>query len=120
MRLPHKTEARNPKGHDHVILRALDSHPKAVSCLFIGGGRDIISTNHETLLVICHVGVHVDFSSMMKIKKKKRKKKKTLRPLEESLSITIIRCDLAIATHARKMHKKSMWLSTGRFWKMTN
>ena len=25
--------------------------------------------------------------------------------LEESLSITTIRCDLAIATHARKMHK---------------
>jgi hypothetical protein len=27
-------------------------------------------------------------------------------PLEESLSITTGRCDLAIATHARKMHKK--------------
>jgi hypothetical protein len=26
--------------------------------------------------------------------------------LEESLSITTGRCDLAIATHARKMHKK--------------
>jgi hypothetical protein len=26
--------------------------------------------------------------------------------LEESLSITTSRCDLAIATHARKMHKK--------------
>ena len=25
--------------------------------------------------------------------------------LEESLSITTLRCDLAIATHARKMHK---------------
>ena len=28
-----------------------------------------------------------------------------LLPLEESLSITTLRCDLAIATHARKMHK---------------
>ena len=26
--------------------------------------------------------------------------------LEESLSITTLRCDLAIATHARKVHKK--------------
>jgi hypothetical protein len=26
--------------------------------------------------------------------------------LEKSLSITTARCDLAIATHARKMHKK--------------
>ena len=28
--------------------------------------------------------------------------------LEESLSITTARCDLAIATHARKMHKKNL------------
>ena len=28
-----------------------------------------------------------------------------LHPLEGSLSITTLRCDLAIATHARKMHK---------------
>ena len=36
--------------------------------------------------------------------------------LEESLSITTGRCDLAIATHARKMHKKiSIWLSIGVF-----
>jgi hypothetical protein len=28
--------------------------------------------------------------------------------LEESLSITTGRCDLAIATHARKMHKKNI------------
>ena len=26
--------------------------------------------------------------------------------LEESLSITTLHCDLAVATHARKMHKK--------------
>ena len=26
--------------------------------------------------------------------------------LEESLSITTLHCDLAIATHAKKMHKK--------------
>ena len=38
------------------------------------------------------------------------------RTLEESLSITTGRCDLAIATHARKMHKKiSIWLSIGVF-----
>jgi hypothetical protein len=30
----------------------------------------------------------------------------SLQTLEESLSITTGRCDLAIATHARKMHKK--------------
>jgi hypothetical protein len=28
--------------------------------------------------------------------------------LEESLSITTGRCDLAIATHAREMHKKNI------------
>ena len=31
-------------------------------------------------------------------------------PLEESLSITTIRCDLVIATHARKMHKKIIFV----------
>jgi hypothetical protein len=31
-----------------------------------------------------------------------------LHALEESLSITTGRCDLAIATHARKMHKKNI------------
>ena len=30
--------------------------------------------------------------------------------LEESLSITTLRCDLAIATHARKMHKKKVFV----------
>ena len=31
--------------------------------------------------------------------------------LEESLSITTLRCDLAIATHARKMHKTTTKIS---------
>jgi hypothetical protein len=40
----------------------------------------------------------------------------TIHALEGSLSITTGHCDLAIATHARKMHKKlSIWLSIGVF-----
>jgi hypothetical protein len=39
---------------------------------------------------------HINFQSTLK---------NLVETLEESLSITTGRCDLAIATHARKMHK---------------
>ena len=75
---------------------------------------------NESWNITCNMSCRSSCRFLIHDENQKEKKKKTLRPLEESLSITIIRCDLAIATHARKMHKKSMWLSTGRFWKMTN
>ena len=28
-------------------------------------GLTQITTNHDTLLIVCHVGIHVDFSSMI-------------------------------------------------------
>jgi hypothetical protein len=40
--------------------------------------------------------------------------------LEESLSITTGCCDLAIATHARKMHKNLFVVVHLEVWIMTN
>jgi hypothetical protein len=36
--------------------------------------------------------------------------------LGENLSIKTIRCDLPIATHGRKLHKKSFWLLSKVLW----
>jgi hypothetical protein len=56
-----------------VIMRALDSHPKAVvlnmvcpnlrQAYLLEVGLTSILANHETLFIVCHVGIHVDFSS---------------------------------------------------------
>ena len=39
--------------------------PEFVSNLPLGGGPDTIPVDRETLSIVCHVGIHVDFSSMI-------------------------------------------------------
>ena len=60
------------RGYDHVIVRAFDSHPKGHTIAIIlchayllEVGMTQKSTDHETLFLICHVGIRVDFSSMI-------------------------------------------------------
>ena len=63
------------QGHDHVIVKALDSHPKAVQLTFVYWnlreayllkvGLAQIMADHEPLFMSCHVGIHMDFACMI-------------------------------------------------------
>jgi hypothetical protein len=59
---------------------------------------------HKTALM-CVDAVESKYQSLNKCKLLFKLVVHQQQPLEESLSITTGRCDLAIATHARKMHK---------------
>ena len=64
-----------PRAHDHVIVRALDSHPKAVPLTWFvrtfvrpaywRSALTQIPTDHETLFIVYHTRIRVDFSSMI-------------------------------------------------------
>jgi hypothetical protein len=59
------------KGHFHVIMRSMGFHPKVVSIVLTDMAYLLevammeIPTNHETLFIVYHVGIHVDFSFMI-------------------------------------------------------
>ena len=57
------------KDRDHVIVRGLNYQPKGRTtdtvCRNLEMGLTHILANHETLCIVCHVGIHVDFSSMI-------------------------------------------------------
>ena len=54
---------------------------------------------------LCHRNLHEDLGESLGFWTHVHSIHTNRTTLEESLSITILRCDLAIATHARKMHK---------------
>ena len=66
--------SHKPSGHDHVIVRAFHSHPKAIPTTMVCSNLckiyllevrlKHILTNHETLIIVCHVGIHANFSSV--------------------------------------------------------
>lgn len=58
------------KGRGHVIVRALDFHPKAISldmvchnlrhAYLLQVGHKQIPADRETWFIVCHVEIHVD------------------------------------------------------------
>jgi hypothetical protein len=69
-----RATSRQAKGCDHVLVRVLGSHPKAIPLTWCWNlcqvyllevGLMQILVGRETLFKACHVGTHVDLSSMI-------------------------------------------------------